>query len=119
MKFLLERFRLEKIKKHGIRFAFSKQYRKECNASDRKKRRNSGLGQLRDNRRKRKVKQSLFIRDGNKCFWCGENITVKTSTIDHVIPIKFGGKSKQYNLQLIHCNCRVDRDKLFRIIYGL
>lgn len=37
------------------------------------------------------TKQEIIRRDGLNCYLCGELLTVKTATIDHVIPISKGG----------------------------
>jgi hypothetical protein len=42
-------------------------------------------------------KQSVFIRDGYKCQYCGKELNVKNATVDHVLPTSKGGKSSFTN----------------------
>jgi hypothetical protein len=43
---------------------------------------------------RRKVKE----RDGELCAWCSCKMTTEEATIDHVIPVSFGGPDQPYNL---------------------
>jgi 5-methylcytosine-specific restriction endonuclease McrA len=38
-------------------------------------------------------KQNVFLRDSYSCQYCGDSVTGKTATLDHVLPISHGGKS--------------------------
>lgn len=46
------------------------------------------------------MKEALFERDGNKCFYTGVELTPETATIEHLIPISKGGKNNTDNLVL-------------------
>lgn len=60
-----------------------------------------------DKRRgKLKAKRAALIRrNGPKCHWCPEILTVDTSTIDHVIPIARGGLDNNNNRVLACAPC--------------
>lgn len=60
---------------------------------------------------KRKVtvrfsKQNVFLRDFYVCQYCGDDVTKKTATLDHVLPVSLGGKSNFENCTTSchHCN---------------
>jgi len=42
-------------------------------------------------------KENLLIRDGYECAYCGCELSLETSTIDHVVPRKNGGGTKWSN----------------------
>ena len=42
-------------------------------------------------------KQSVFLRDGYVCQYCGTSVTRSTATLDHVVPTSLGGKSTWEN----------------------
>lgn len=43
-------------------------------------------------------KQNLYYRDGGKCYWCDEPLTIKNMTFDHLVPKSHGGKNEWMNL---------------------
>jgi 5-methylcytosine-specific restriction endonuclease McrA len=47
-----------------------------------------------------KFKEKIFERDGNKCFYSGEVMTLEDATIEHLIPLSKGGKNNIDNLVL-------------------
>lgn len=51
-------------------------------------------------------KMNVFLRDEFKCQYCGTEVTRKTATLDHVLPISHGGKSTWENstTACMHCN---------------
>ena len=57
--------------------------------------------------RKKKVRNSLALRDGYKCHYCG-NKTIDLE-IDHVIPLSKGGSNKQGNLVLACQKCNREK----------
>ena len=44
------------------------------------------------------LRASLFERDGWRCRYCGEVVTEKTATLDHIEPISAGGSNDAANL---------------------
>ncbi len=56
----------------------------------------------------------LHKRDGGKCAYCGEVVSVKEGTIDHVIPVSKGGKTTWDNTVWCcrKCNCKKDNKSL-------
>lgn len=50
---------------------------------------------------KQKVRQKIYLRDGNKCVQCGSK---ENLTIDHILPLMYGGTNVQENLRTM---CRV------------
>lgn len=50
-------------------------------------------------------KKNLFHRDRGKCAYCGTQLTVKTATIDHIVPRSRGGKTRWENVVLSCSKC--------------
>lgn len=46
------------------------------------------------------IKNKLFERDGDKCFYTDIELTLETATIEHLIPLSKGGKNNLDNLVL-------------------
>lgn len=44
-------------------------------------------------------REELFKRDKFTCFYCGEKVTVKNATLDHLVPQFKGGKNTKENLK--------------------
>lgn len=44
------------------------------------------------------LRTQLFERDGWRCRYCGEAVTSKTATLDHILPVSKGGKNDPENL---------------------
>ena len=40
---------------------------------------------------------NVFLRDSYTCQYCGIDVTRKNVTLDHVLPVSFGGKSTWEN----------------------
>jgi 5-methylcytosine-specific restriction endonuclease McrA len=38
-------------------------------------------------------KQNVFLRDGYRCAYCETDVSRKTATLDHVLPVSKGGKT--------------------------
>jgi len=48
-------------------------------------------------------KRNVFLRDGFRCQYCGQDVSKKSATMDHILPISHGGKSTYEN-----CVCACD-----------
>jgi len=56
------------------------------------------------------VKNYIYLRDDNKCVYCGSN---KNLSFDHIIPFSLGGSSVDFdNIQLVcqHCNSKKNKN---------
>jgi hypothetical protein len=55
-----------------------------------------------------RVARWKMLKISNKCHWCGEKLTINTSTMDHVIPLHRGGLDNANNRVLAcePCNKR-------------
>ena len=53
-----------------------------------------------------KMVTALFVRDGRHCAYCGEELTLQTATIEHVVPKSVGGPNNEHNyvLACAYCN---------------
>lgn len=58
-------------------------------------------------------KSNVFLRDDYKCQYCGTEVTRKTATLDHILPISHGGKSTWENsvCSCSPCNSNKGNDK--------
>jgi 5-methylcytosine-specific restriction endonuclease McrA len=50
-------------------------------------------------------KQNVFLRDGYKCQYCGTDVTRRSATLDHVLPVSKGGKSVWENAVCACADC--------------
>ena len=50
-------------------------------------------------------KKNLYLRDKGKCQYCDRKLSKNEATIDHVVPQKYGGKSKWENVVLSCGKC--------------
>ena len=53
----------------------------------------------------RLTKKNIYLRDNHKCQYCNIKVTDKTASIDHVIPVSKGGKSRWDNLSTACRRC--------------
>lgn len=58
----------------------------------------------RNSRTKRRIKQDLFRKYGDKCFYCKKTLVISCATIEHLIPLSEGGTWHIKNLR-IACVC--------------
>ena len=58
-------------------------------------------------------KRNVFLRDGYICQYCGDDVSKKTATLDHVLPLSHGGKSTYENsvCSCAPCNANKGNDK--------
>jgi 5-methylcytosine-specific restriction endonuclease McrA len=57
-------------------------------------------------------KANIFLRDGHKCAYCECDVTGRTATIDHILPVSKGGKTTFENCvtSCAPCNSRKGAD---------
>jgi len=51
----------------------------------------------------------LFYDSPKKCFYCGKELTLKTMTIDHFVPLSKGGKHEIENLRICCRTCNTSK----------
>lgn len=51
----------------------------------------------------------LFSESGGKCFYCEKELTIKTMTIDHYIPLSKGGLHEKANLRVSCLRCNLSK----------
>jgi 5-methylcytosine-specific restriction endonuclease McrA len=58
-------------------------------------------------------KHNVFLRDGFTCQYCGDDVTRKSATLDHVLPASHGGKTTFENTvcACAPCNANKGNDK--------
>ena len=58
-------------------------------------------------------KHNVFLRDGYVCQYCGDDVSKKTATLDHVLPTSHGGKTTFENTvcACADCNARKGNNK--------
>jgi len=52
------------------------------------------------------------MRVRTTCFWCDEQLTKKTATLDHIIPTSLGGKTDMDNCKLSCPSCNNSRGNI-------
>ena len=68
-----------------------------------------------NSRRRQAQRQTLAWRYGYRCHLCGETVHLdvvkgkKGASIDHLVPLSFGGTNALENLRLAHAGCNVRR----------
>lgn len=50
-------------------------------------------------------KHNVFLRDAYTCQYCGDDVSKKTATLDHVLPTSHGGKTVWENCTTACGNC--------------
>ena len=53
-------------------------------------------------------KAEIYERDGGKCQMCRKALTLRTATLDHIVPLSLGGAHSRVNVRLTcrSCNSR-------------
>jgi len=69
------------------------------------------LGRTILQRRRETVYRMLFKRHCGKvpCFVCGEHVSQREATAEHIIPVSRGGTDDVSNLSISHGHCNVAR----------
>lgn len=63
-------------------------------------------------------RRNLMLRDGGECQYCGVNVSLKTGTMDHVIPRSRGGTHTWDNVVLACSKCNQKKaDKMPEAFY--
>lgn len=62
-----------------------------------------------NSKQKRKIKERLFHHQDAKCWVCGTRRSIRTFTIDHVLPKRLGGRANRKNLRLACFECNQKR----------
>lgn len=128
LKFIIKNFKFKIIqfKKYGFKYTFNRKYREQfiLNELRIKRNRKNNLDQRKKygnnwSRKAHRLRQRLFSRDGNICFWCEQTMRYDNATIDHIIPVCQQPRNNSLsNLRLIHESCRRQRDKKVLILNG-
>ena len=61
-------------------------------------------------------KQNIFLRDNWTCQYCGDELTTKTATMDHVLPISKGGKTNFENIVAACPKCNAGKGNNHKIV---
>lgn len=61
-------------------------------------------------------KHNVFLRDGYECQYCGTDVTRKTATLDHVLPVSHGGKTTFENTTTACADCNANKGNNKKIV---
>lgn len=61
-------------------------------------------------------KQNVFLRDGFVCQYCGDDVSKKTATLDHVLPVSHGGKTTFENTVCACSTCNANKGNNKKIV---
>jgi 5-methylcytosine-specific restriction endonuclease McrA len=60
-------------------------------------------------------KKTLLQLQHGLCPWCGQLLTFKEATLDHIFPKSKGGLKAWHNIQLLHRKCNSEKgDRLLK-----
>jgi len=57
----------------------------------------------------------LMERDGRFCSYCGEEMTIESASVDHIVPRAMGGGDEPANLRALHLLCNMRSGNIGRI----
>ena len=60
---------------------------------------------------------AVLRRDSFSCVWCGET-KERDLTVDHVVPVSFGGTNDDENLETLCVKCHKEKSLIDKIVYG-
>jgi len=63
------------------------------------------------------VRRFLLCMQENTCFYCFTEITEKTATIDHFVPLSLGGDDEQTNMVACCRRCNQRKGNMMPIIF--
>jgi len=61
-------------------------------------------------------KQNVFLRDCYTCQYCGIDVSRKSATLDHVLPVSLGGKSVWENCTTACMNCNSSKGNNKKVV---
>lgn len=61
-------------------------------------------------------KANVFLRDNYVCQYCGDEVTKKSATLDHVIPVSHGGKTTWENATTACGPCNANKGNNKKIV---
>ena len=61
-------------------------------------------------------KHNVFLRDGYICQYCGDDVSKKTATLDHVLPVSHGGKTTFENTVCACATCNANKGNDKKIV---
>jgi 5-methylcytosine-specific restriction endonuclease McrA len=61
-------------------------------------------------------KHNVFLRDGYVCQYCGDDVSKKTATLDHVLPVSHGGKTTFENTVCACATCNANKGNNKKIV---
>jgi 5-methylcytosine-specific restriction endonuclease McrA len=61
-------------------------------------------------------KHNVFLRDGYTCQYCGDDVTRKSATLDHVLPASHGGKTTFENTVCACAPCNANKGNNKKIV---
>ena len=61
-------------------------------------------------------KHNVFLRDGYVCQYCGDDVSKKTATLDHVLPVSHGGKTTFENTVCACATCNANKGNDRKIV---
>lgn len=61
-------------------------------------------------------KHNVFLRDGYVCQYCGDDVSRKTATLDHVLPVSHGGKTTFENTVCACATCNANKGNDKKIV---
>lgn len=67
-----------------------------------------------DSKRKKLIREDVVRRDGLDCCFCGKQLSSRTATLEHIVPVSRKGSFNRSNLTISCERCNSDRgDKNF------
>jgi 5-methylcytosine-specific restriction endonuclease McrA len=61
-------------------------------------------------------KHNVFLRDGYTCQYCGDDVSRKAATLDHVLPTSHGGKTTFENTVCACASCNANKGNDKKIV---
>jgi 5-methylcytosine-specific restriction endonuclease McrA len=61
-------------------------------------------------------KHNVFLRDGYTCQYCGDDVSRKTATLDHVLPVSHRGKTTFENTVCACATCNANKGNDKKIV---
>jgi 5-methylcytosine-specific restriction endonuclease McrA len=88
----------------------------DCRARHERRRPRNMVRKQRSKAVRRRWHALIYERDGGRCYLCGQLVDrnfrfpdIKSSTLDHVMPMSAGGSDDPSNLRLAHLGCNMDK----------